>query len=69
MKKKTYNNVLKLTKQIAKKGYNWEESNQIALNCFEKAKASSFSVEHFVNMIISKEEWKREAELYSTNRQ
>jgi hypothetical protein len=65
MKNKTYNNVLKLTKLISEKGYTWEESNQMAIDCFEKAKTSTFSVEHFANMIISKEDWNRETKLYS----
>jgi hypothetical protein len=65
MKNKTYNNVLKLTKQISEKGYDWNESNDMAIDCFEKAKESMFSAEHFANMIIRKEEWIREAKLYS----
>lgn len=36
IKKKTYNNVLLVDKLISKKGYNKEESLQIALNCFEQ---------------------------------
>jgi len=55
MKYKTHNNVFKLTKLISEKGYDWTESNDMAIDCFEKAKASKMSAEHFANMIINKE--------------
>jgi hypothetical protein len=66
MKYKTYNNVVKLTKIISEKGYDWTEANDIAINCFVQAKGNPFPVEHFANMIISKEEWIRETKLYAT---
>ena len=64
MKRKTYNNVVKLAKQITKKGYNWDESSKISIDCFDKAEGSLFSAEHFADMILSKEEWIKETELY-----
>ena len=64
MKIKTYNNVVKLTKLITKKGYDMNESSKMAISCFDKAKETSFTAEHFADMILSKEEWIRENELY-----
>lgn len=66
MKNITYNNVLKLTKLISKKGYNWDESNQMAIDCFEKAKGTNFTAEHFANMILNKKDWIKETKLYAT---
>lgn len=64
MKKKTYNNVMKLAKIISKKGYDLKESAEMALNCFDKAEGTIHTPEHFADLIISKDEWVRETELY-----
>ena len=37
MKRRTYNNMLKATKMIAKKGYSWNEANEIAIKVFDEA--------------------------------
>lgn len=61
MKRKTYNNMIKATKMIADKGYQWEEANQIAISCFEQMKQASngMEVEWFINQIITKEEYEK----------
>jgi hypothetical protein len=68
MKNKTYNNVMRLAKAISKKGYDLKESADLAVNCFDKSVGTIYSPEHFANMIISKEQWERETELYNINR-
>ena len=35
MKKRTYNNMIKAVKLIENKGYNREEANEIAIQCFD----------------------------------
>ena len=65
MKKKTYNNVMKLAKQISKKGYDLKESAELSVKCFDNAEGTIYSPEHFADMIISKEEWENESKLYS----
>lgn len=69
MKRKTYNNVMILAKQISKKGYDIKEAAELAVKCFDNAENSIYSPEHFADMIISKEEWEREAQLYKLNMQ
>lgn len=56
MKKKTYNNVLKAARLIRKKGYNEEESLEIAIKCFDNMEYANngMPVEWFVNMIVEK---------------
>lgn len=65
MKNKTYNNVMRLAKIISKKGYDLKESAGLAVKCFDNAEGSTYTPEHFADMIISKEQWIRETELYS----
>lgn len=59
MKRKTYNNMVKAIKMIADKGYELEEANQIAIQCFEQMKEvnNGMDVEWFINKIITKEEY------------
>ena len=61
MKRKTYNNVVKLAKIITKKGYDIKEAGELAIRCFDNAEGSKHSPEYFASLIISKEEWEREA--------
>lgn len=60
MKRKTYNNVMKATKIIQKKGYGFEEANQMAIRFFDEHTKEMNSVEFYIDKIISKEEWERE---------
>lgn len=60
MKRKTYNNVVKATKMIQKKGYNLEEANQMAIRLFDEHTKDMNSIEFYIDKIISKEEWERE---------
>lgn len=59
MKRKTYNNVLKATKIITKKGYTWEEANEIAIQCFDDMQQTNngMDVEWFINKIVTREEY------------
>lgn len=60
MKRKTYNNVLKATKMIQKKGYSLEESNEMAIKLFDEHTKEMNSIEFYIDKIINKEEWERE---------
>lgn len=53
MKRRTYNNMLKATKMIVQKGYEWNTANEIATKCFdqfEQAK-NGMDVEWFINKV------------------
>ena len=58
MKYKTYNNMLKATQMIADKGYDWETANELAINCFDKAKSinNGMDVEWFIDKIADRQE-------------
>jgi len=58
MKKRTYNNMIKAVKLIENKGYNREEANEIAIQCFDNMEQTKngMSVEWFINKIINKTE-------------
>ena len=62
MKKKTYNNVLKAAKLIMKKGYEYEESLEMAVKIFDEMEAlnNGMSIEWRISYIISKEEWEEQ---------
>jgi hypothetical protein len=57
MKRKTYNNVLKATKMIEAKGYNFDEASQIAINIFDDYANSNNSIEFYMDKVVTKEEW------------
>ena len=63
MKRRTYNNMLKATKMILAKGYEWAEANEIAMKCFDNTeanKASGQPVEWYIDKVISRKEWEKE---------
>jgi hypothetical protein len=60
MKRKTYNNVMKLAKQISKKGYDLKEAAELAIKCFDNAEGTIYSPEQLADRIISKEQFKHE---------
>ena len=60
MKRKTYNNVMKATKMIRKKGYNFEEASQMAIRLFDEHTKEMNSIEFYIDKILDKETWKRE---------
>lgn len=41
MKNRTYHNMLRATKMIATKGYDWKTANEIAMKCFNDAEQSN----------------------------
>ena len=55
MKRRTYKNMLKATKMISSKGYDWNTSNQIAMQCFDQLEqaGNSMNVEWFINKIAN----------------
>ena len=57
MKRKTYNNVLKAIKLIEKKGYNFDESSEIALRIFDEHENDVMPIEWYIDKVISKEEF------------
>lgn len=64
MKRRTYNNVVKATKMIVKKGYSWNEANEIAMKVFDEAEQqkNGMSIEWYIAKIADikreKKEWK-----------
>ena len=58
MKKRTYNNMVKAVKLIENKGYNREEANEIAIQCFDNMEQTKngMPVEWFIQKIVSKGE-------------
>jgi len=54
MKRKTYNNVMKATKMIQKKGYNFEEANQMAIRLFDEHTDEMNSIEFYIDKIQDK---------------
>ena len=65
MKRKTYNNVIKASRLIMKKGYNKQESLDMAVKIFdmmEEMKNSGYEVlsaETYIAMKANKEEWQK----------
>ncbi len=60
MKRRTYNNVVKATKMIQKKGFSFEEANKMAIRLFDENTKEMNSIEFYIDKILSKEEWERE---------
>lgn len=53
MKRRTYNNMLKATKLIANKGYEWNKANEIAMQIFDEAEKqkNGMSIEGYIDKI------------------
>ena len=60
MKRKTYNNVVKATKMIQKKGYSLDEANEMAIRLFDENTKDMNSIEFYIDKILDKETWKKE---------
>lgn len=60
MKRKTYNNVVKVTKMIQKKGYSLDEANEMAIRLFDENTKDMNSIEFYIDKILDKETWKKE---------
>lgn len=60
MKRKTYNNIMKATKIIQKKGYSFEEASQMAIRLFDEHTKDMNSIEFYIDKILDKEIWERE---------
>lgn len=56
MKYRTVKNMEKATKMIANKGYDWEEANTIAIQCFDNMTQNNndMPVEWYINKIADK---------------
>lgn len=54
MKRKTYNNVVRATKMIQKKGYSFEEANDMAIRLFDKNTKEMNSIEFYIDKIQEK---------------
>lgn len=59
MKRKTYNNVLKAARLIMKKGYEKNESLEMAVKIFDEMEAlnNGMTIEWRISQIIPKSEW------------
>lgn len=53
MKYKTYNNMVKATKMIMEKGYDWDDANAMAINLFDSMKIlkNGMPIEWFIDKI------------------
>lgn len=53
MKRRTYNNMLKATRLIANKGYEWNKANEIAAQIFDEAEKqkNGMSIEWYIDKI------------------
>ena len=60
MIRKTYNNVVKATKMIQKKGYSLDEANEMAIRIFDENTKDMNSIEFYIDKILDKETWKKE---------
>ena len=60
MKRKTYNNVLKATKMIQKKGYSLKEANEMAIRLFDEHTKDMNSIEFYIDKIFDKKEGEKE---------
>lgn len=58
MKKRTYNNVVKATKMIERKGYSHEEANEITIQIFDESERqkNSMSIEWYIDKIRNNNE-------------
>lgn len=54
MKRKTYNNVMKATKLIQKKGYDFAEASQMAIRLFDEHTKDMNSIEFYIDKIQEK---------------
>ena len=56
MKRRTYNNMVKATKLIVAKGYDWKTANEIAMQCFDNMEQNKngMSVEWYIDKIAVK---------------
>lgn len=59
MKKKTYNNVVKASRLIMKKGYEKQEALEMAVKIFDELEAlnNGMTAEWRISQIIPKSEW------------
>lgn len=64
MKKKTYCNFLKAMKIVESKGYNKEEAESICHKVFDEHQDGAFTIEHWLDQIITKAEWIEQQKLY-----
>lgn len=60
VKRKTYNNVMKATKMIQKKGYNFAEASQMAIRLFDEHTDRMNSIEFYIDKIQNRSEWQKE---------
>ena len=54
MKRKTYNNVMKATKMIQKKGYSFKEASQMAISVFDQHENEEMPIEWYIDKIQEK---------------
>lgn len=60
MKRRTYNNVLKTTKAIAAKGYDWDTANEIALKYWDNFEFYGMTVESQLARLAPRGQFERE---------
>ena len=62
MRNQTYRNVMILMKRLQEKGYDFEESRDLAFKCFENSAGNNKGMkpEQFEQMILTKKEWEEQ---------
>ena len=62
MKNRTYHNVLKSTKIIADKGYDWDTANKIALKCWDNYEmyGGTVTIESLLARVVPRNQFERE---------
>ena len=55
----TLKNMEKATEMIMEKGYDREEANEMAMNCFTMVNKNTCGVEFFIDMIVPKKRLER----------
>ena len=57
MKRRTYNNMVKATKMIVAKGYDWDKANEIAIKIFDEAerRKNGMSIEWYIDKVAINE--------------
>ena len=63
MKRKTYHNVMRATKMIQAKGYDFQTASDLALRCFENMEHSNngMPAEWWLDKVISADEYRQAA--------
>lgn len=57
MKRKTYRNVMRATKILQNKGYEFQEAAEMAIKVFDEHENGEMPIEFYLDKIVTKEEF------------